>query len=97
MFDIETFQRQCDLLASCTHKRAVLDSVVASLTLIKNSLSSYNGLPLPAVSKVGNDELTYRVVLWVFIGSTVKSSIWGGLRPLFRVPPSSETHKQAQD
>ena len=66
MFDIETFQRQCDLLASCTHKRAVLDSVVASLTLIKNSLSSYNGLPLPAVSKVGNDELTYRVVLWVF-------------------------------
>ena len=38
------------------------------------------------------DELNYRVVLWVFIGSTVKSSIWGGLRPFFRVPRHLRKH-----
>ena len=44
MFDIEPFQRQCDLLARCSQKRAVLNTVASALTLLCHSLP-IDGIP----------------------------------------------------
>ena len=66
MFDIEPFQRRCDQLVRCTHKRAVLDAVVSALTLLCDGMSISHARNLQSTSAESVDALAYRLILCVF-------------------------------
>ena len=66
MFDIEPFQRQCDQLVRCTHKRAVVDTVVSALALLCDGTSISHARDLQSTSAEPADALAYRLILCVF-------------------------------